>query len=87
MSAVPRSNKYYGHSTQQYKRHKICLEVMQQRYVKHVPARHFKIVRYYGFLANRKLGPLLSKMYDAEEMTVKINPKQPEFTVLMKGFL
>ncbi|NJD85824.1 hypothetical protein EWM60_13325, partial [Candidatus Erwinia dacicola] len=26
------------------------------RYISHVPARHFKMVRYFGFLANRKRG-------------------------------
>jgi len=44
---------------------------MLRRYVSHIPARHFKMVRYYGFLANRKRGALLPKVYDALEMTVR----------------
>ncbi|GAB2942124.1 hypothetical protein GCM10011328_08910 [Hafnia psychrotolerans] len=35
-------------------RQKISLEEMLQRYVSHIPSRHFKMVRYYGFLANSK---------------------------------
>ncbi|ALX97456.1 hypothetical protein AV650_28275 (plasmid) [Serratia fonticola] len=60
---------------------------MQWRYVSHIPARHFKMVRYYGFLANRKRATLLPKVYDALEMTVREKPKQPGYAVLMKGFL
>lgn len=26
------------------------------RYISHIPSRHFKMVRYYGFLSNRKRG-------------------------------
>lgn len=37
---------------------------MLQRYVSHIPARHFKTVRYYGFLANRRQDTLLPKVYD-----------------------
>nr|WP_261082643.1 MULTISPECIES: transposase [Serratia]ULG12257.1 hypothetical protein Diarrp_00126 [Serratia entomophila] len=47
-------HQYYDHRTQQHKRQKISQEEMLQRYVSHIPARHFKMVRYYGFLANRK---------------------------------
>ncbi|UIA87933.1 hypothetical protein LU631_25630 [Erwinia tracheiphila] len=57
------------------------------RYISHIPARHFKMVRYSGFLANRKRGTLLPKVYEALEMTVREKPKRPGFAVLMKGFL
>nr|WP_228011708.1 IS91 family transposase [Serratia marcescens] len=80
-------HQYYDHRTQQHKRQKISQEEMLQRYVSHIPARHFKMVRYYGFLANRKRGSLLPKVYDALAMTVREKPKRPGFAVLMKGFL
>jgi hypothetical protein len=76
--------------TQQHKRQKISQEEMLQRYVSHIPARHFKMVRYYGFLANRKRGTLLPKVYEALEMTVREKPKRPGFAVqciLCKGRL
>ncbi|MEZ6878807.1 transposase [Enterobacter sp. KBR-315C3_2022] len=80
-------HQYYDHRTQQHKRQKISQEEMLHRYVSHIPARHFKMVRYYGFLANRKRGSLLPKVYDALAMTVRKKPKRPGFAVLMKGFL
>ncbi len=45
------------------------------------------MVRYYGFLANRKQGTLLPKVYDALAMMVREKPKLPGFAVLMRGFL
>ncbi|WP_255211581.1 transposase [Serratia ficaria] len=80
-------HQYYDHRTQQHKRQKLGQEEMLQRYVSHISARHFKMVRYYGFLANRKRGTLLPKVYDTLEMTVREKPKRPGFAVLMKGFL
>ncbi len=60
---------------------------MIRRYISHVPARHFKMVRYSGFLANRKRGSLLPKVYEVPEMTPRKKPEKPGFAVLMKGFL
>lgn len=45
------------------------------------------MVRYYGFLANRKRGTLLPKVYEALSMTIREKPQRPGFTVLMKAFL
>ncbi|MEQ4655422.1 hypothetical protein AB7092_22200 [Providencia rettgeri] len=44
------------------------------------------MVRYYGFLANRKRGTLLSKVYDALGMKVKKKPQKSGFASLMKQF-
>lgn len=60
---------------------------MLQRYISHIPARHFEMVRYYGFFANRKRGQLLPKVYKVLSMTVRDKPKRLGFAVLMKGFL
>ncbi|SFN75510.1 hypothetical protein SAMN05421579_12015 [Xenorhabdus japonica] len=49
--------------------------------------RHFKMVCYYGFLANRKRGTLLPRVYKVLEMEVRTKPVKPGFAVLMKGFL
>ncbi len=64
-------HKYYDHRTQQYKRQKISQEEILQRYISHIPARHFKMVRYYGFLANRKRGTLLPRVYEALQMQAR----------------
>ena len=80
-------HQYYDHNTQQHKRQKLSQEEMLWRYVSHIPSRHFKMVRYYGFLANRKRGTLLPKVYKALEMTPREKPQNPGFAVLMKAFL
>ena len=72
---------YLDHRTGKHKRQTLSQEEMIGRYISHIPARHFKMVRYSGFLANRKRGTLLPKVYKALE-----KPKRPGFAVLMKGF-
>ena len=37
------------------------------------------MVRYYGFLSNRKRGELLPKVYAAREMEVKTKPTKPRY--------
>ena len=56
---------YYDHRTQQYLQQTLTQEEMIGRYISHIPAKHFKMVRYYGFLSNRKRGELLPKVYEA----------------------
>ncbi|HGM5492471.1 TPA: transposase [Serratia fonticola] len=70
-------HQYYDDRTQQYKRQKISQDEMLQRYVSHIPTRHFKMVRYYGFLANRNHGTLLPKVYDALAMTAREKLQRP----------
>lgn len=56
-------------------------------YISHIPAKHFKMVRYYGFLANRKPGELLPKVYEALQMEARKKPEKPGFAALIKEFL
>lgn len=78
---------YLDHRTGKHKYQTLSREEMIGRYISHVPARHFKMLRYSGFLANRKRGTLLPKVYEALEMTVREKPKRPGFAVLLKGFV
>lgn len=55
-------------------------------YISHIPSRHFKMVRYYGFLSNRKRSDLLPKVYAALEMEEKVKPAKPGYASLMKQF-
>lgn len=77
---------YYDHRTQQHRRQTLSQEEMLLRYISHIPSRHFKMVRYYGVLSNRKRGELLSKVYAALEMEVKTKPAKPGYASLMKQF-
>lgn len=61
-------------------------EEMILRYVSHIPQHQFKMVRYYGFLSNRKRGRLLPLVYLALE---KKSLKQAEpltYAKQYKGF-
>jgi hypothetical protein len=78
---------YYDHRTQQHRQQKLSQEEMIGRYISHIPARHFKMVRYYGFLSSRKRGTRLPKVYEALKMEEKKKPEKPGFAVLIKGFL
>lgn len=62
------AHHYYDHRTQT-----LSQEEMIGRYISHIPAKHFKMVRYYGFLSNRKRGELLPKGYEALQMDKRKN--------------
>lgn len=57
------------------------------RYISHIPAKHFKMVRYYGFLSNRKRSELLPKVYEALQMEARKKLEQPGLAALMGEFL
>ena len=48
---------------------------MLGRYITHIPAKHFKMVRCYGLLANRKRSELLPKVYEALDMEARKKPE------------
>lgn len=64
------------------KQQTLSQEEMLGRYISHIPAKHFKMVRYYGFLSNRKRGELLPKVYEALQMDKRKKPEQPGFAAL-----
>lgn len=80
-------HNYYDHRTQQYRQQTLTQEEMIGRYISHIPEKHFKTVRYYGFLSNRKRAELLPKVYEALKMDAGKKPEKPGFAALMKGFL
>ena len=63
---------YYDNRTQQYRQQMLTQEEMIGRYISHIPEKHFKMVRYYGFLSNRKRGELLPRVYETLEMEMEM---------------
>lgn len=51
------------HCTQQYRQQMLSQEEMIGRYISHFPAKHFKMVRDYGFLSRSKRCTHLPKVY------------------------
>ncbi|MFH6895714.1 transposase [Providencia huaxiensis] len=78
---------YYAHHSEQHRRKILSQEEMIHRYVSHIPASHFKMFCYYGFLANRKRCSLLPKVYDSLNTIPPCVPEKSSFAALIKGFL
>ena len=62
-------------------------EEMIRRIVEHLPEKHFKMVRYYGFLSMRRRGKALPKVYAALDMKVEAEPKMPCYASMLKGYV
>lgn len=77
---------YYNHRTRLHCHQELSQEEMIGRYISHIPARHFKMVRYYGFLSNRKRASLLTQVYAALEMQEREKPEKPGYASMMKRF-
>lgn len=77
---------YYDHRSQKHGKQVLSQEEMIERYISHIPDKHFKMIRYYGFLSNRKRSSLLPKVYAALGTEVKIKPAKPGFSAQMKQF-
>ncbi|MFS1539770.1 MAG: transposase [Candidatus Phlomobacter fragariae] len=56
---------FYDQRNQTHQQQILTQEEMLRRYISHISDRYFKIVRYYGFLANRKRSTLLPLVYKA----------------------
>ena len=51
--------------------------------IQHIPDQGFKMIRYYGFLANRVRGVLLNVVYYALNLSKKLDSKKPTYVSLM----
>ena len=56
--------QYLNHKTKRYKRFTCEAEDFIKRIVQHIPDKGFRLIRYFGFLANRVRSKLLPKVYD-----------------------
>jgi len=55
--------KYLDHKTKTYRNFKLSVNQFIVRFVQHIPDVGFRMIRYYGFLANRVRGNLLPIVY------------------------
>lgn len=55
-----------------------------ERFHRFSQQRHFKMIRYCGFLSNRRRGEMLPKVYDALEMESKDAPALPCYVSMLK---
>lgn len=57
------SFSYLDHKTKIYRRFTLSIEQFIARFIQHIPDQNFRMIRYYGFLANRVRGNLLPIVY------------------------
>src|SRR3990167_9764670 len=55
--------QYLDHKTERYKKLTLTIEQFIGRFVQHIPDVNFRMIRYYGFLANSIRGKLLPVVY------------------------
>ena len=55
--------KYLDHSTKTYRNFKLSVDQFVSKFIQHIPDIGFRMIRYYGFLANRVRGKLLPFVY------------------------
>ncbi|RMU88248.1 transposase protein, partial [Pseudomonas savastanoi pv. phaseolicola] len=60
---------------------------MLRRVVQHIPEKHFRMIRYFGFLANRVCGKYLPKVYEALKMATPGPTPKLYFVQMAKAFL
>ena len=56
---------FHDHKSKKQKTFHASASEFIRRFIQHIPDKHFRIVRYYRFLANRNRKTLLPKVYDA----------------------
>ncbi|GEK16033.1 hypothetical protein AFI02nite_40690 [Aliivibrio fischeri] len=66
---------YLDHRTGKTDSLTLSPEEMIKRIVDHYPDKHFKIIRYYGFLSMRRRGDALPRVYAALGMTIEAEPE------------
>lgn len=54
--------RYRDHKTKSYTTKKFSAEAFIGRFVQHIPDKYFRLIRYYGFLANAVRGTLLPRV-------------------------
>lgn len=80
-------HRYYDHRTQQYRQQALYQKEIIWRYSSHIAAKRFKMMRYYGFLSNRKQDKLLPKVYKTLQKESRKITEPPGFAALMTAFL
>ncbi len=78
--------EYLNHRTGEKETLTLAAEELICRLIEHIPDKHFKMIRYYGFLSNRRRGEMLPKVYDALEMESKDAAELPCYASMLKKF-
>ena len=78
---------YLDHRTKTYQQESLSQTEMLQRVIQHIPEKHFRMIRYFGFLANRVRGQSLPVVYQALKMQKPEKTATLYFVQMIKAFL
>jgi hypothetical protein len=80
------SFRYLDHSTKTYRNFTLSVEQFIGRFIQHIPDLGFRMIRYYGFLANRVRGKLLPIVYQLLEQNNTTTTTKPTFASLTQKY-
>lgn len=75
---------YLDHRTKTYRNLTLTIEQFIARFVQHIPDAGFRMIRYYGFLANRVRGELLPIVYKLLNQENSTKTKLPTYAELIQ---
>ena len=78
--------EYLDHRDGKQKRKTVSQKDMALRVLSHLPEKHFRMVRYYGFLSNKLRGEYLAKIHELLAQEIKAVPAI-SFAAMMKQML
>ena len=74
---------FKNHTTGKYQDKSMNIFVFIAKFIQHIPDQGFRMIRYYGFLANRVRRTLLNTVYSALKQAKKYDFKKPSYVILM----
>ena len=75
-----------SHNTGKHKQVKLSNEEFIERFIRHIPEKGFRMIRYYGFLANRVRAKLLPTVYNLPERPERNAIKITYQDLMIKSF-
>ena len=76
--------RHLEHRTKTYRNLTLTSEQFIARFVQHIPDKDFRMIRYYGFLANRIRGKLLPIVYKLLNQENNAKTKTPTYAELIQ---
>lgn len=74
---------FRNHNTDKHEDKSMNIFTFIAKFIQHIPDQGFRMIRYYGFLANRVRGNLLNFVYAALNQIKKFDFKKPSYVILM----
>jgi hypothetical protein len=78
--------KHLDHTSKTYRQFKLTAEQFIGRLIQHIPDTDFRMIRYYGFLAQRVRGTLLPKVYTLLGQIPETNKYPSHAELIQKNF-